>query len=135
MSRVFSITIMVSAMRMLSAATITISAMTMKVTTCSSLSARKSSRFCSIQLVVMKPLPAACSISCADLGGAVEVVDFEADHGEQVGLAEEALRVGEAHEAHGCVVLVEAGVEDAGDAEALEFGRQAEAGSARPAGW
>ena len=53
MSRVFSITIMVSAMRMLSAATMTMSAMTMKVTTCSSLRARKSSRFCSIQLVVM----------------------------------------------------------------------------------
>ena len=64
MSRVFSITIMVSAMRMLSAATMTMSAMTMKVTTCSSLSARKSSRFCSIQLVVMKPLPAACSMAC-----------------------------------------------------------------------
>jgi hypothetical protein len=53
MSRVFSITIMVSAMRMLSAATMTMSAITMKVTTCSSLRARKSSRFCSIQLVVM----------------------------------------------------------------------------------
>ncbi len=41
MSRVFSITIMVSAIRMFSAATITISAITMNVTICSSLSARE----------------------------------------------------------------------------------------------
>ena len=54
MSRVFSITIMVSAMRMLSAATITMRVMTMKVTMRSSARARKSSWFCSFQLVVMK---------------------------------------------------------------------------------
>jgi hypothetical protein len=37
----------------------------------------------------------------ANLRGAVEVVDFEADDGEQVRLAEEALRVAEAHEGLG----------------------------------
>ncbi len=93
MSRVFSITIMVRAMRMLSAATMTMSAMTMKVTTCSSLRARKSSRFCSIQLVVMKPRAGLVLDGAADGRSAVEIVHLEADDGEQVGLAEEALRV------------------------------------------
>ena len=36
-----------------------------------------------------------------DFGGAIEVVDFEADDGDEVGLVEEALRIGEAHEAPG----------------------------------
>ena len=63
MSRVFSMTIMVSAIRMFSAATQTISANTMKETTCSSFRARKSSTFCSIQLVLWNPWPAARSMA------------------------------------------------------------------------
>ena len=55
----------------------------------------------------------------ADEVGAVEVVDFEADDGDEVGLGEEALGVGEASEGIAGVVLVEAGGEDAGDTEAL----------------
>jgi hypothetical protein len=76
----------------------------------------------------MKPGPAACSICAGDFWGAVEIVDFEADDGEQVGLVEEALRVGEAQEAHLRVVLVEAGVEDAGEAEALVLGDECRRG-------
>ena len=52
-----------------------------------------------------------------DLRGAVEVVDPEADHREQVGLVEQALRVGQAQKAHLRVVLVEAGVKGAGERE------------------
>ena len=74
----------------------------------------------------MKPLPAACSIAWPISRSAVQIVHFEADDGEQVGLAEELLRVGQAHEGHGRVVLIKAGVEDAGDAEALVLGREAE---------
>ena len=65
MSLVFSITIMVSEIRMLSAATKTIRPMVMKVTRRSSRNARNRARFCSIQLVAMKPVPAACSSSLA----------------------------------------------------------------------
>ena len=42
----------------------------------------------------------------ADLRRSVQVIHFEADHGEQIGLAEEALRVGQAHEGHRRVVLI-----------------------------
>src|SRR6184192_933347 len=52
-SRVFSITIIVSEMRMLSAATNTIRPMVMKVTSRSSRRARKIALFCSIQFVAM----------------------------------------------------------------------------------
>ena len=50
------------------------------------------------------------------------------------GFAEEALRIGEAHEAEAGVVLVEAGMEDAGDAEALVFGNEADDGVSSPWG-
>ena len=68
----------------------------MKVTICSSLRARKSSRFCSIQLVAWKPGPAARFDLAGDAVGVVEVVDLEGDDGDDVGLGEEALGVGEA---------------------------------------
>jgi len=103
----------------------TMSAMTMKVTTCSSLRARKSS-------VLLHPVGGHVALAggvldgAADGRGAVKIVHLEADDGEQVRLAEEALRVAEAHEGLGRVVLVEAGVEDAGHAEALVLGREAE---------
>ena len=61
-----------------------------------------------------------------NLRSAVEVVDFEADHGEQIGLVEKLLRVGEAHEAHGRVVLIKARVKGAGNAEALVLRCQAQ---------
>ena len=54
-------TIMISEIKMLSAATNTISPMVMNVTTRSRRSARNRGLFCSIQLVAMKPCPAACS--------------------------------------------------------------------------
>src|ERR1035438_3843047 len=57
---------------------------------------------------------------------AVKIVHLEADDGEQIRLAEEALRVAETHEGHGRVVLVEARVKDADHAKALVFGSQAE---------
>ncbi len=68
MSRVFSITIMISEIKILSAATNTISPMVINVTTRSSRRAWKMARFCSIQLVDMKPLPAAASSFCAISG-------------------------------------------------------------------
>src|ERR1700735_4744686 len=51
--------------------------------------------------------------------GAIKIVDAEGDDGDEVGLAEEALGVGEADEAEARIVLIKAGVEDARDAEAL----------------
>ncbi len=41
-----------------------------------------------------------------DLRRAIEIVDFEADDREQVGLVEEPLRVGEAEKTHLRVVLI-----------------------------
>ena len=99
MSRVFSITIMVSAMRMFSAATQTIRPITMKVTICSSRSARKSSRFCSIQLVVRKARAGGLLDAASDAVGVIEIVHLEADDGDQVGFAEETLRIGQAQQA------------------------------------
>jgi len=110
MSRVFSITIMVSAIRMLSAATITMSPITMNVTTCSSLRARNSSRFWSVQFGGHVAWACGLLNGAGNLRRVVQIVDFEADHRKQVGLIEEALRVGEAQKAHFGVVLVKAGV-------------------------
>jgi hypothetical protein len=45
--------------------------------------------FCSIQLVVMKPLPAASSSWCETYVGFVDVVDLEFDDGDQIAEAEE----------------------------------------------
>ncbi len=67
-------------------------------------------------------------MAAADLLGAVEVVDAEAEDGDEVGLGEEVLGVGEAHEGVAGVVLVEAGGEDADDAESLVSGDEAEGG-------
>ena len=64
----------------------------------------------------------------ADFRRAVQIVDFEADDGEQVGFAEEALGVGEAEKAHLRVVLIKAGVEGAGEAEADDAGHHADRG-------
>ncbi len=60
--------------------------------------------------------------------GAVHVVHLEADGGDEVGLGEETLRVGEADEGVAGIVLVEAGVEDTGDRVALVLGDEAERG-------
>ena len=62
----------------------------------------------------------------ANLRGAVEIVDFETDYREQVRLAEEPLGIAEAQKGSGGIVLIEARMEDARDAEALVFGREAE---------
>ena len=75
-----------------------------------------------------KPGPAARSIVWADGVGLVEVVDLEGDDGDEIGLAEETLGVGEGGEGVGGIVLVEAGGEDAGDGEALVAGDEAEGG-------
>ena len=62
----------------------------------------------------------------ADLRGLVKIVNLEFDDGDDVTQAEKLLRVGEAGERPGFVVVVEAGVEDAGDFEAHVLGHQAE---------
>ena len=98
-SFVFSMTIMISEIRMLSAATKTIRPMVMKVTTRSRRRARNRGLFCSIQLVAMKPwLPvtrsAACSRDCGNFAGQVDVVELELDDRDHVAQAEQLLRVG-----------------------------------------
>ena len=61
-----------------------------------------------------------------DFRGAVDVVDLEFQDRHHIPEAEELLRIGEADEAPGGVVVVEAGVENAGYAKADVFGNHAE---------
>ena len=68
MSLVFSMTIMINEIKMLSAATKTMRPMVIKVTTFSRRRARKSAWFCSIQFLEPKPCPATFSSSWAMTG-------------------------------------------------------------------
>ena len=61
-----------------------------------------------------------------DFSGAVDVVEFELEDGDDVAESEELLGVGESDEGPGRIVVIEAGVEDSGDAEANVFGNHAE---------
>jgi hypothetical protein len=56
----------------------------------------------------------------------VEIVQAEGNDGDDVGLAEEPLGIGQAHECPGAVVFIEAGLEDAGNLKALIFRKHAE---------
>ena len=58
----------------------------------------------------------------------VKIVDFEADDGNQVGFGEEPLRVDKAGEGIARIVLIEAGLEDACNLEALVTGNETERG-------
>lgn len=64
----------------------------------------------------------------ANLLGAVEVVDAEAEDADEIGFGEESLRVGEAHEGVGGIVLVKPGGEDADDSETLVAREKTEGG-------
>jgi len=61
-----------------------------------------------------------------DFSGAVDVVEFELEDGDNVAESEELLSVGEADEGPRGIVVVEAGVEDSGDAESNVFRDHAE---------
>ena len=86
MSRVFSITIMVSAMRMLSAATMTMRAMMMKVTICSSLRALNRGPILFHPICGHEAFAGCLLDGLGDLGRAIEIVDLKADDGDQVRL-------------------------------------------------
>lgn len=64
----------------------------------------------------------------ADLVSAIEIVHFERDDRDHVGLSEQALRIRKAGEGHARVVLIEAGVKDADHAKSLPFRNDAERG-------
>ena len=126
MSLVFSMTIMIREIRMFNAATKTIRPMVMKVTR------RSRRRAWNRGLVLFHPVGGHEAVAggvfelAGDFVGLVDVVNFEFDYGDQVAQAEEALRVGEAGEGPGGIVVVEAGVEDSDYAEAAVFGNHAE---------
>ena len=111
MSLVFSITIMVSEIRMLSAATKTIRPMVMKVT-------RRSRRKRPEQGPILLH-PTGCHETRAgglleflrDAVGLVDVVDLELDYRNQIAQAEKPLRVRQACKRPGRVVVEKAGTE------------------------
>ena len=107
----------------------------MKVTICSSLSARKRGRFCFHPIGGQEAWSGGLLDGTADLVGTIKIVHFEGDDRDHVGLAKEALRVGKAGKRHARVVLIKAGMKDAGHAKSLKFGNERREGSAPLADW
>ena len=95
-SRVFSITIMVRAMRILSAATQTIRADDDEGDDLLQLEGAEEFAVLLHPVGGQKAVAGGLLDLTSDLVGAVEVVDLEGDDGDQVGLAKEPLRIGEA---------------------------------------
>ncbi len=87
MSRALSVTIIESTTRIFNPATNVISPMKIAVTSFSRRNARKSAKFCSIQLVAMKSCPAICSAWRATSLGMLGIVQSEFQHVDDIGRA------------------------------------------------
>ncbi len=118
MSRALSVTVMESTTRTLSPATKVISPMKIAVTSFSSRSARNRARFSSTQVLAANPGPASRSSTRAISVGAVGLVDAEFENIDNVAGSGKRLGGRQRHKAPVFVIVIEAGIEYARDAEA-----------------